>query len=414
MVKQRLGLTLCGALAACSVSAARVTTGPVYLDGGSADGGDGGGGAVCPSALVVASSDYTSTNISVLSASGAILSESIVSSASAPPGLTTALSGDVVLPLAPTPGKIVLIDRYPNSVLSWVDPATAAVIHQLPVGTGFGANPHDYLEVSQTKAYVSRYESNAKAGQQPNDGGGDLLIINPQAVSITGRVPFAAEGAFLPRPDRMMRVGGEVWVSLLRFDADSKTAGDARLVGVSTTDDSIAWSLDLPGVANCGAIAMAPAGKVVAVACTGVFGDANPAQRSGLVLLDVTAHPPVEIKRFAVASQLGAPLGSALAYASDSVLVGVALGDMQAGRNDMAYALDVGSGMARVLADAGVAYAFSDVRCAPGCNDLCFLTDGNARNLRVWKANGAQLSPQAPVTVDPTVGLPPRVIGAFF
>jgi hypothetical protein len=411
MVKQRLAMTLWGALAACSVSSAH-NSGGVHVDGGSVDAGDGGG-AVCPSALVVASSDYTSTNISVLSAAGAILSESIVSSASAPPGLTTALSGDVVLPLAPTPGKIVLIDRYPNSVVSWVDPSTGAVTHQLPVGTGFAANPHDYLEVSRTKAYVSRHESNANAGQQPNDGGGDLLIIDPEAVAITGRVPFAPDGALLPRPDRMMRVGGEVWVSLLRFDADFKTVGDARLVGVSTTDDSIAWTLDLPGVANCGGIAMAPAGKVVALACGGGLGDADPTQRSAVVLVDASAHPPVELKRFAVAAQLGAPLDPALAYASDGLLVGAVLGDTKAGRNDLAYALDLVSGTARVLADAGAAFAFSDVHCAPGCDDLCFLTDANANALRVWKANGTLLSPQASVPVDPSIGLAPRAIGSF-
>ena len=405
MVNQRCcGMILSCALAGCSVSAAPTTTGGVQIDGGV---------PFCPSALVVASTDYTSTNISVLSPVGAVLSGSIISSASAPPGLTTALSGDVVFPLGPTPGEIVLIDRYPNSVLSWVDPSTAAVLHQLPVGTGFAANPHDYLEVSPTKAYVTRYESNANAGHQPNDGGGDLLIIDPQAGSIIGRVPFAADGALLPRPGRMIRVRHEVWVSLERFDADFTAAGDARLVGVSTTDDSIAWTLDLPGVASCGAIAVAPGGRVVALACSGFLGDTEPNHRSALVLLDATAHPPVELKRFAAVSQLGAPLGSTLAYASDNTLVGVALGDTQAGRNDIAYALDLGSGMTRVLADAGAAFAFGDVRCAPGCTDLCFLADASAKALRVWKANGASLAAQASVPVDPGVGLPPRALGGF-
>ncbi len=409
MVKERwLAFAGCALFAACNVSKAPASTGGVNLDSGAADGGDR-----CPSALAVVSSDYTSTNVSVLSPTGAILSDSIISSASAPPGITSALSGDVVLPGEPTPGKLVLIDRYPNSVLTWLDPATATVIHQLPVGTGFAANPHDYLAVTDAKAYVSRYETNAQAGKQPNDGGGDLLVVNPQDATINGRIPFAADGALLPRPDRMIRIGDEVWVSLHRFDVDFKTAGDARIVGISTADDSIAWTLDLPGVANCGAIATAPSGAVVALACTGVLGDNPPTERSAIVLLDATTHPPALLQRFAVAVQLGAPLAPALAYAGESALVGTTLGDTQASRNDVAFVLDVTSGMATVIADAGAAFAFGDVRCAPRCTDLCMLTDAKANALRVWQANGSSLEAKDSTPVDPSVGLPPRAMGAL-
>jgi hypothetical protein len=409
----RFGLIWLGALVACNVSSSAVTSRGVHPD--SCAGGDGGVGSACPSALVVGCSpdDFTSTNIAVLCPTGAPLSQSILSSGSTAPGLSKTLSGDVILPLAPTPGKIVLIDQLPNTAITWVDPATGSVIHQLNVGTGFAANPHDYLEVSTTKAYVTRYESNSSPGQQAFDGGGDLLIIDPQTATITGRVPFAADGVFLPRPDRMVRVGDEVWVSLQRFDADFMTAGDARIVGVSTADDSIQWSLDLPGVASCGALARAPSGNLIAVSCTGVLGDADPKQRSAIVLLDATVHPPVEIKRFAAASQLGAPLGFTLAFASETLLVGVALGDLQAPRNDVAYTLDLASGTAQVLIDAGAAFALGDVRCAPGCNDLCFLADAHAKALRVWKANGSSLDALASVPVDPMVGLSPRTLGAF-
>lgn len=416
-MKQFLGLACSAALAACNVSHASGTSG-VRLDAGAAGDGraaDGGAGQVCPLALVVASSDYMSTNISVLSPTGGLLSESVLSSGSAAPGLSAALSGDVVLPLNQTRGEIVLIDQLPNAVLTWVDPSTAAVARQLNVGTGFSANPHDYLEVTPTKAYVTRYETNMSPGKQPNDEGGDVLVIDPQAATITGRIPLAtpADGAFLPRADRMTRVGSEVWVSLDRFDADFKTAGDARLVGISTADDSIAWTRDLPGVASCGGIAQAPSGNVVALSCSGVPGDPDPKQRSAIVLIDATMHPPVEIKRFTIASQLGAPLGFTLAYATDALLMGVALGDAAAGRNDVAYTLDLASGTASVLVDAGAPFVFGDVRCSPGCTDMCFLADAKAKALRVWKANGSSLAEQAPVPVDPKLNLPPRSLGTF-
>jgi len=397
-----------GALAACNVSAARPTT-AVHIDGGAS--ADGGVFSACPAAMLVASSDFVSTNISVLSPSGALLSETILSSGSATPGLTAALSGDVIFPLARTPGEIVLIDQFPNAVLTWVDPSSAKVLRQMNVGTGFSANPHDYLELSAAKAYVTRYGSNMNAGQEADDGGGDVLIINPQTAAISGRIAFATDGAFLPSPDHMLHVGSDVWVTLDRFDAGGMTAGDARLAGVSTSDDTIAWTVDLAGAANCAGVAMAPSGRVVALSCTGVSGDPTP--RSAVVLLDATARPPTEIKRFDVATQLSLPLGYTLAFATETLLVGVTLGDQMAGRNDFAYTLDLGSGTAQVLADAGAAVAFGDVRCAPGCGDLCFLADAHANALRVWKANGSSLDAQTSVSVDPNVGLPPRSLGAF-
>jgi hypothetical protein len=421
MVTERMGRgfawSSCVAVAACNVSEAVQST-PVHFDAGiaaNADSGVGadGGSRTCPSALAVESTDYKSTNISVLSASsGGVLSESILSSGSASPGLSAALSGDVVLPLAPTQGRIVTIDQM-NEVLTWVDPSTASVIDQLNVGTGFAANPQDYLEVSATKAYVTRFQSNTNPGMQANDGGGDVLVLDLQKFAITGRVPFAAD-AFLPNPGRMMRVGDDVWVSLERFDASGyMNAGDARVAGISTADDTVAWTLDLSGVANCAGLAMAPSGTVVALSCSGVLNDADPKPRSAIVLLDATVRPPVELKRFDAATQLGAPLGFTVAYASESLLVGVALGDSMAGRNDVAYTLDLASGNAQVLVDAGAAFVFGDVHCSPGCTDLCFLADANTNALRVWKASGSSLEPQASMPVDPSIGLPPRSIGSL-
>ena len=119
-------------------------------------------GGACPSFLVLTQTDYSSTNVALLTPEGKVASESLISSASADPGLTTPLSGDVLSPNQRSgDGAVVLIDRYPNSVLTWVDPSDASVLGQLHVGTGFSSNPYDYLQVSDTKAYVSRYESNA-------------------------------------------------------------------------------------------------------------------------------------------------------------------------------------------------------------------------------------------------------------
>jgi hypothetical protein len=411
-MKQWFGVGLCLTIMGCGAKA------PAGSGGFQLDPSAG----ACPAGYAVSNSDYTSTNISALSPLGALLSQSVISSGSAPPGLTTALSGDVVFPsAAPASGKMVLIDRFPNSVLTWVEPTTGAVIRQLAVGTGFAANPQDYLELSTNKAYVSRYESNPTPGQTAFDAGGDLLIVDPERTAITGRVELAtaADGAFLPRADRLLLVGSEVWVSLQRFDADFKTAGDARLVGVDPTSDAVSWTLDLPGVANCGGVARSPSGKVAALACSGVASDLDTAQnpaptlRSDIVLLDATRAPPVVLKQFAAAATLGAPIGSTLAFASETLLVSVALGDSTASRTDLAFTIDTSLGTPQRLLDAGAAFAFGDVRCAPGCSDLCFLADAQANALHVWKAAGATLTQEPSVVTDPSIGLPPRAIGAL-
>jgi hypothetical protein len=401
--------------------------------GGGATGGgggvDGGGGidarvdvdaaeagVVCPSSIAVASSDYVSTNVSVLSTSAAIVSETILSTASSKPGVTVPLGGDVLFPLTSMPGKIVLIDRYMKALVTWFDPQKGSGV-QLSVATGFASNPHDYIEVSPNKAYISRYETNTTPGMQPYDSGGDLLVVDPTGPALKGNIPFAADADILPRPDRMIRIGNEVWVMLRRWDAAFGKVGDARLKGISTANDSVAWTLDLPGVADCWSMAVSPSRQVVAVTCAGIGSDSVPLSRSSIVLIDATAHPPVELRRIPVATQLGAHLGPSLAFASESLLVGTAFGGGTLGdgatRNDVGFSVDLSGGMAQVLFEGGPSFTLGDIVCSPGCTDLCLFADAKAKNLHVYSVNGTMLSARSPPPVDPTVGLPPRYITAF-
>src|SRR5690606_21913440 len=99
---------------------------------------------------------YASANVALVGLDGSTLSGSFISSGSAAPSLNAALSGDVTLPGQRMTGDIVLIDRFPNSVLTFVDVQTAEVTRQIPVRTGFDSNPQDFLELSAGKALVSR------------------------------------------------------------------------------------------------------------------------------------------------------------------------------------------------------------------------------------------------------------------
>jgi hypothetical protein len=81
-------------------------------------------------------SDYQSTNVSLLGLDGRALSPLLVSSASASTALSTPLSGDVVLPTMPQAGsELLLLDRFPAAVLTWVDLRTGVPTGQLSVAT---------------------------------------------------------------------------------------------------------------------------------------------------------------------------------------------------------------------------------------------------------------------------------------
>jgi hypothetical protein len=56
------------------------------------------------------------------------------------------------------------------------------------VDTGFSSYPQDYARVTPHKVYVPRYGQNATPGKQPFDAGGDLLVVDPSEMTITGSI----------------------------------------------------------------------------------------------------------------------------------------------------------------------------------------------------------------------------------
>ncbi len=319
--------------------------------------------------------------------------------------------------VAPRSGRVVLLDRYGTNVVTWMDLARATVLAQLPVGTGFESNPHDYLEVDATRAYVTRYGTNPSPGQMPDDQGGDLLVLDTAKYAITGRIAMPEENAMLqPCPDTMTWLGGDVVVTLARFSADFSMIGDGRLVGVSPATDAIVWTVDVAGLQNCGRLALSPSGKVAALACSGLEDTAtnkfDPA-RSDVVLFDATRTPPVETKRLGLGAALGSALQPQISFAGETSLVGLTYGG-NATAGDTVFAVDTSSAEVTMLGAASMPYSLAGLRCDPGCSDVCILGDGEKGVLRRWKvgATGA-FSALADVDVDPTVGLPPRDLGAL-
>ncbi|AUX32766.1 MULTISPECIES: YncE family protein [Sorangium] len=411
---RRYCLALSIPLLGCNVDPPPPSTGGVRGGGGSEPDTPG----ACERGVVVVTSDYQSTNIAIAKLDGTTLSPSFVSSGATKPGLSLALSGDVDVPAAAPPsGHVVLIDRYGTNVITWMDLETAEVIAQLPVGQGFESNPHDYIEVGEDRAFVSRFGSNPTPGGEPFDEGGDLLILDTKKHAIEGRIalPEEREG-LLPRPSGMTRVGDDVVVSLGRLAADFSDEGEGRFVGVSPAENAVAWTVDIEGLHGCGRVAVSPSGERLAVACSSRFdADAmkfDPAT-SDIVIYDARSTPPREIERLGVARELDAGIQPSLAFASEDVLLAKTYGG-NASAGDSVFSVTVGTGDVTLLGEASQPFVFGGVRCSPGCGDVCLLSDAERNKLRRWKvtANGA-LEALEDVTVDTQIGLPPRSIGGL-
>ncbi len=394
---------------ACNVSPPPPGTGGVAHDGGA--------GAHCPSAVSVVCSDYTSTNIAIAGADGTARSGSFVSSGSATPGLSLALSGDVDVPFVPpASGRVVVIDRYGTDVLTWMDLARASVLAQLPVGTGFESNPHDYVEVDATRAFVTRYGSNPTPGRQSLDQGGDVLVVDTAKYAIVGRIAMPEENpALQPCPDTMNWLGGDVVVTLGRFAADFSQVGEGRFVGISPATSAIAWTVDVTGLKNCGRVAVSPSGKVAAIACSSAedptTSSYDPSQ-SDVVLYDATRAPPVETKRLGLGAKLGSAIQPQIAFADETTLVALTYGG-NATPGDAVFAVATASGDVTSLGSATKAFTLAGLVCFPGCGDDCLLGDAQQAVLRRWHFAGGAFTSLGNVNVDPTVGQPPRDIGGL-
>ncbi|WP_438015575.1 hypothetical protein WMF18_32545 [Sorangium sp. So ce315] len=384
----------------------------------------------CGIGAVVISTDYQSTSVGLMSWDGAVLSASIASSASAPVVLSAPLSGDAVAPTMPLRGgRVVLIDRF-ASALTWLDARRGEVVGQLSVATGFASNPQDYVEVSPVKAYVPRLEPNLAPGAQPLDGGSDVLVVDPEARAMVGRVDLAPamageDPAFHPRPNRAALVEDSLYVLLAASTVSFLETAASRLVEIDARDDAIEAVTVLDGLHGCTGLAVSPSGARLAVACSGSFGgDATPdLAEAGLVVLARGDGGLVEERRW-TAAELGegAP-GFSVAFASEETLLFTTVGRDGVGGErsvgDTLTAIDLSGGEPVVLLRSKeLPFSLGEVRCAAACG-RCLVADAETDggvvhrfDVGVGGGSGALVRAGA-FDVDPRVGLPPRYLGAF-
>jgi hypothetical protein len=372
--------------------------------------------------------DYESSAVSVTNARGEVVSRNLISTASSPAGLSAALSGDVAAPTAILSGsEVVLVDRLPAGVLTWVDLETAEVRAQLNVGTGFAANPQDYVPVSGSKAYVPRFAANFESGREPFDGGSDLLVIDPSVPAVTGRIDLApavgnVDSEFQVNPSRAIYAGGRVHVLIAGLKSDFSDALPGHVISVDPQTDTVAQVLVLDGLKGCTTFALSPDGAELAIGCTGNYGQ-DPTlgfPDSGIVLVAV-GRELSERRRFAAADLGGEQIGS-VAFATATSLVFTTTGRFmddfvtQAApdtlrRLNLANGLLTGDPLAQ---SQSTPFSIGDVRCAP--EQVCLLADAETNGgvlTRFDVANDGSLVNAVSEAPNPELGLPPRYLGAF-
>ncbi|MBM4373972.1 MAG: hypothetical protein FJ095_02730 [Deltaproteobacteria bacterium] len=421
-------------LAACGAPAPSPPTGGVSIEAGPTGRG-----------LALVMSDYQSTNVALLGCDGRTLSASFLSSASAQPGLSAPLSGDVVLPGEPQRGdELALLDRYPSSIVTLVDVTTGSVAAQLDVGSAFRANPQDLVRFGD-ELWVTRYESNLAMNASPLDRGGDVAIVSRAARAVVERIDLteAIEDApgFLPRPGRMVLDDGRLHVLLAAYNATFSDAADSRIVTIDIASRHILRTHVLEGLAGCSSLAIEPPSiqpdegstpRRLLVGCSGRFlGSSQPTlSSSGLVLLEVLSDGVAEVRRWGSDALAGRPVGFDVALDETGRALVTTLGRLGEGETsalpDALVELELESGASRIVLETQLRpFELGGVRCntrldgvplADGvgaCRPDCFVADGERGVLHRLVLGASGYEPAEALTVEGTIGLPPRWLGRF-
>ncbi|HET9622852.1 MAG TPA: hypothetical protein VFP84_15870 [Kofleriaceae bacterium] len=386
---------------------------------GPVDDGDTGlgqaAGEVDPLGFAVINSDFSaSTSLSLLDRDGKVVKGDCFTSGTKAPGVTTALSSDVVLPSwAQAGNEVMTIDRR-NAVLTWLDPATCVPSRQLDVSTGFSANPHDVVSVAANKAYVLRSELNKAPGKVPFDAGDDLLIIDPSKPAITGRIdlaPFAVQVAgtkIQARPERARRIGDKLYVALSNLSADFATAAHGRIAIVDLATDTVSGTIDIPDLDNCSNLSYVTQSQTLIVACNGSFSAADQTAVSGIVSIDTTTNTVSKVQAAAPFGKL--PVFTYAGIAKRGALgFAVTSGDFGGPRKDQLWRFDTAAASANSIASGGDGFVYGTVLIDPS-KERVYLTDATASapHLLVFAYTSTATTAQPSINTSPTAGLPPR------
>jgi len=372
--------------------------------------------------------DFTSSAISLLDEDGGVLADEWLTSGSVLPILVAALSGDVVLPTKQMgDGTLVVIDRFNTDVVSRFDMATGGFYGQVrPQGTSsvaaFSSNPHDCLFLSDSSAWVSRYEPSFEESPEPDVAGTDLFEIDPTAMTLAGgRVDLSSFNEEVDgvtayaRPDRLVRLGDFLVVGLDGLVADFTAAfpGKVGVVEIATGDVE---GFSLPGARACGTVVPVPGVDDQAfVACRGVsstFDAVEQRMTAGIFVIEVDQDGVASIVRsWLPSSDPGAANSTGnIVPLNDREVVAVASGDFVT-TTDEAYVLNVETGDQTPVFDIPGSFEIGQGAYDPK-SELLLIPVGT-EGVRLYGGDGSTFELIDTVEVSQSAGLGPTVVSSL-
>jgi DNA-binding beta-propeller fold protein YncE len=411
-----------------TVVSKRIGGGIVALSALVALGGCGSGGSSSSSGsatgMAVINGDFISAAVSLLAPDGTLVTDDCIDSGTGAGGtLSFPLSGDITLPSQPQlDGKLWIVDRQ-NAAVTIVDPKTCTVDGQVSVGMGAKLNPHDALVVSDKKVYVTRFDKNL-ASTDPTVAGDDIVILDRDTGAITGHIDLAGYGGEVgttriqARPDRMVLVGGKVYVTLYESDAKFATFLNGRVAIIDPVTDTVTSRIELPGLKGCEGIYHPPGTNTLYVGCGGSFADGGDQKAaSGVAAIDLSAPDEMKVTR---ASAFGQPVSFLwVAALSPTQVFTTTMGTFADPKNniegtkDKAFAFDPASGTTAAL---GLEAGPLDLGRGAVSEGKLYLPDATSDQplVHVFDVSGTG----APTEVtsfdpDPAKKLPPREIAWY-
>jgi len=128
-------------------------------------------------------------------------------------------------------GVIYIVNRFGGDNIQILDPANGfGVVRQFSVGNG--SDPHDIVVVSESKAYVTRYNST------------EIWIVDPSTGTKSGSIDLSglSDADGIPEMDRMVRVGDRVFVTVQRVDRNTPLwdpVGESYVAVIDVTTDDV-------------------------------------------------------------------------------------------------------------------------------------------------------------------------------
>lgn len=278
-----------------------------------------------------------------------------------------ALSGDVVLGHGDgLERQLLLVDRG-TGVITQVDGFSGAVIRQIPVASGFFANPQDALAIAADRWIVPRMGRNPKPSADPGDfdSGDDLLALNPQTGKVLQSLALSERSALpggVAAPQRLAALGPHIWVALGSFASDFKTQGPARVLAVDAQSLQVVRQVDLPALKNCIAPRALADGRLL-LACQGSY--ASPSAQvaeSALVVIDPQSGSVVHQL---LARAEDGPWSRDVVAVDARWVAAVTLGDFALQRPDRLWLADLSTGQRTAISTAAEPFGYSGLWADP-------------------------------------------------